>query len=164
MIFKTNLFTKTALKILCYVTLLSIFGMVGCDAVKVNHDRPTTFIEAMNPDWTTMHLRAGLEPEVAWLKAIEIISRRYDFEMLDKDALYARSAWKITLITREEKLVKTSYLYRTRVLFRISSDKDKILLKVEARLGTEDRFTQGWDRGILEDIKEDVMTVIGAAR
>jgi len=119
--------------------------------------RPTTFVKALNTEWTTMPLKQGITPEQAWTKALDIILSKYDMEMINKEASYARSAWNYTIATKGTY----SNMYRTRVVFRLSPEKDALHLKVEAQYGGEGKWISGYDANVLETIKQDITAIVG---
>jgi len=144
---------NTAKKLaLCCVSMLSLAVATACIQVT-----PPSFVETINTDWTTMPLKAGVTPDQAWINALDIIMGSYDMEMINKDAAYARSAWTYAA-TRSGSLQGP---YRTRVIFRLSPNKDALLLKVEAQSGGEGRWISGYDVDILNNIKQDITAIIG---
>jgi len=111
----------------------------------------------INTDWTTLPLREGLTSDQAWRRATDIISRKFELEMTDRDSAYIRSSWRYTIPTSG----KSSQKYRTRVLFTVSADQNVFRLKVEAQFGGEGRWINGYDANILENMKQDINSIIG---
>jgi len=144
---------NTAKKLaLCLLPLLPLAVTPACIEVA-----PPSFVKTINTDWTTMPLKAGVTPEQAWINALDIIMGNYDMEMINKDAAYARSAW--TYAANRSGVFQGPY--RTRVIFRLSPNKDALLLKVEAQSGGEGQWISGYDVDILNNIKQDITAIIG---
>ena len=144
---------NTAKKLaLCLLPLLPLAVTPACIGTA-----PPSFVKTINTDWTTMPLKAGVTPDQAWVKALDIIMTSYEMEMINKDAAYARSAWSYTVTNSGGFRGQ----YRTRVMFRLSPNKDALLLKVEAQSGGEGRWISGYDANILNNIKQDISAVIG---
>jgi len=137
---------------LCCVCILPLAITIACVDV-----RPTTFVKSLNTEWTTIPLKQGVTPEQAWNRALDIVMSKYDMEMINKDAFYARSSWSSTVIRQGG----ISTPYRTRVVFRLSPEKDALYLKVEAQYGGEGKWIIGYDANVLETIKQDITIIIG---
>jgi len=81
-------------KLLAYACVLILPCMIACSS------RPNTFIKVINTDWTTMPIREGLTGDQAWRRATDIIARKFELEMTDRDSQYTRSSWKYTIPAR----------------------------------------------------------------
>ena len=119
--------------------------------------QPNTFVKVINTDWTTMPLREGLTGDQAWRRATDVIARKFELEMTDRDAQYTRSSWKYTIPVSG----KEAKWYRTRVLFMVQSDQSVFRLKVEAQFGGEGKWINGYDTNVLENMKQDINAIIG---
>jgi len=143
----------------CCIAVLPLATMPACitDLVQNVNPAPDSFIKTMNAEWTTLPLRAGITPDQAWTKAMDIVLLSHEMEMISKETNYARSAWKYINVT---KGMYTSQ-YRTRVIFRIAPTKDALLLKVEAQSGGEGRWVSGYDKNLLDTVQHDLNAILG---
>ena len=162
--FNRNRFlTKTSVKALCFAFACVLFlAQIACVARMatnfVKPDPPTSFFKENETEWTVIPISTGLNPETAWSKAVEAVSSRYDVDLLDHRAHQLRTIFRVSKIGGSWG-VETHY--RTRVMLRLGTEKDRLLLKVEARFGSETDFDPGTDKEVLERLKQNINAALG---
>jgi len=133
-------------------------SLLACLAPNMEKLAPKTFIKTINLDWTSISLKDGLSADEAWNRAQDVVSSKFELEMISKDANYLRSAWRFTRVAQGRAIV---YSYRTRVSFKFSPDKKTLLLKVDAQFGEEGNWLSGYDADVLESLKQDITALVG---
>jgi hypothetical protein len=118
---------------------------------------PNTFVQTMEASWAAVELREDLPYEKAWGSLVDILTKRFDIEMLSKDDGYLRTVWLYNWTG------SVSENYRVRVTAKFTTDKKVCQVKSEAEYGGSGRWVQGYDSRLLETLKTDVMGSIGRA-
>ena len=86
-------------------------------------------------------IREDLTYDQAFNEVIDVVARRFEMDMISKDGGYGRTNWIYTWNTRGKYMRK----YRTRVIFKFSSDRKKVDIKTEAEYGGEPKWKKGFD-------------------
>lgn len=119
---------------------------------------PTGFVRAVDGGtWSSIMIREDLTYDQAFNEVIDVVARRFEMDMISKDGGYGRTNWIYTWNTRGKYMRK----YRTRVIFKFSSDRKKVDIKTEAEYGGEPRWKKGFDTRLLSTIKQDISGVVG---
>ncbi|MCL1909060.1 MAG: hypothetical protein FWG12_06815 [Holophagaceae bacterium] len=168
----TNLSSNAAIRVMCCISLAVLPALVGCKQTaqvfdkltetkeaKLDKNSPTSFVRSAETDWTTMPIRQGMTARDALIKAADIISMKYDVEMIDRESIVFRTQWKVSR-TFESNTIQ----YRVRIQLRASQERDRLLIKAEARYGDIDVYREGWDRNVLEDLQLEINRVVGPER
>lgn len=121
--------------------------------------KPSTFVQATDGGtWTSINIRDGLPYDKSFNEVMDIIAQKFEMEMISKEGGYGRTNWIYTWNTKG----KYTKNYRTRVIFKFSSDRTRVNIKTEAEFGGEPKWKKGFDTRLLETIKRDVMGVVGS--
>ncbi len=125
--------------------------------ISITSCAPSNFIKTSSVDWSTVQLRKGLSFEDAWDQVIDVLSKKFEMDMISKEGAYARTGWSYTWNT------KGAYTknYRNRVIIKFSPKRDKVEIKTEAQFGSEGKWQNGFDSRLLKTIKQDIMGVVG---
>ena len=125
----------------------------SCGMVK-GAKSPAGFVKTNEVGWSTIQLREGLDFDKAFDEVLDVIAKRFEMDIISKEGAYARSQWSYRWGVDEG----TSY--RTRVIFKFSSDKTKVDVKTEAEWKEGSSWQMGYDTRLLETIKQDIMGVV----
>lgn len=127
--------------------LVFVLASVGC--------APRTFIRTMSPGWASIEIRHDVPYDKAWATMVDLLVRRFDLEILEKDDGYIRTAWIYTWTGR------VNQRYRVRVTVKFSNDKRKVDVKSEAGYMTARGWRVGTDTLLTSTLKTDIMGSIG---
>ena len=105
----------------------------------------------MEPTWTSIELQEDLSFDKAWETVLDILIRKFDIEVSQKDNGYIRTGWLYTWTGNYTKK------YRVRVTIKFQYEKGSIDIKSEAYYN--DRV--GFDNNLLQTIKTDIMGTVG---
>ena len=116
---------------------------------------PNTFTRTMEATWANVEVRPELGFENAWNATVDLLTRRFDLEVISKDNGYIRTNWLYTWtgVMSED--------YRVRVTVKFSPDHRKLELKSEAQFHTSTGWVLGTDEALLQTLKTDVMGSVG---
>jgi len=117
---------------------------------------PTSFVKTSGGEWSSILIRDDLTYDKSFNEVVDVIAKRFEMDMISKDGGYGRSQWSYTWNDKGKYLD----FYRTRVVFKFSSDRTKVDVKTEAEFLTKKGWIQGFDNKLLETIKRDVMGVV----
>lgn len=112
---------------------------------------PETFIKTTEPMWASIEIRDDLTYDQAWPQILDMLIKRFDIEVSQKENGYIRTGWLYTW-TGEV----TDY-YRVRITIKFSQDRKKLELKTEAYY----KDYTGYDTRLLSTIKSDIMGSVG---
>ncbi len=140
------------------IILMSVL-LVSCAS-----NKPQTFVESHDEAgvWKTIQLHndygffANKNQEI-WRRVVDVLSEKYDLEVLDKTSGYIRSSWKHSDDGNNK--------YRSRVILKMQgSPWDIAKLKTEAQWkDSGESWIIGYDTAILEDIYKDVQGRVGTS-
>ncbi|MDR1408546.1 MAG: hypothetical protein LBJ23_10970 [Tannerella sp.] len=117
---------------------------------------PKTFVQATDGgSWTQIVLKDGQDYDRIFAEVLDIVSRRFEMEIISRESGYARTQWTYTWNN------KSKYQYRTRITFKFSIDKKTLELKTDAEYGNGDRWIRGFDGELNRTIKQDIMAIVG---
>ncbi len=112
---------------------------------------PETFIRTMEPTWASIELRENVQYEMAWKTVLDLLIKKFDIELSDKESGYIRTGWLYTWTG------KYTEAYRVRVTVKFNKDQNIVDIKSEAYF----REYVGYDSRLLQTIKTDIMGLIG---
>ncbi len=139
-----------------------LFITLSCTSVS-----PPTFVETHDETgvWKVIHLHNhyGLfrnKNQEVWQRIVDVLSEKYDLEVLDRASGYLRTTWKY-LLTEESK-----EKYRSRAIVKMQGTIwHTAKLKTEAQWWDNQRkaWIIGYDTAILEEIYQDLQGRIGTS-
>ena len=95
--------------------------------------------------------------EKAWNAIVDLLSRRFDLEVISKDNGYLRTNWLYTWTgTMSED-------YRVRVTVKFAPNHSKVEVKSEAHFNTGGGWVLGTDEALIQTLKTDIMGSVGRA-
>lgn len=108
-------------------------------------------------EWAKIQLNDHLTYDQAFGMALELVTDKYEVEMISKDGGYIRSAWNF-LTDKKGKKIKDQ---RCRITIKFNHDKTQIQVKTETQKLQKDEWIDGEDVIISTQIKEDLRGVVG---
>lgn len=116
---------------------------------------PTTFTRTMEATWANVEVRPELGYENAWNSTVDLLTRRFDLEVISKDNGYIRTNWLYTWtgVMSED--------YRVRVTTKFAPNHEKLEVKSEAQFHTTSGWVLGTDEALLQTLKTDIMGSVG---
>lgn len=120
--------------------------------------RPASFVKAVDGGtWSTIMIREDLTYDQAFNEVLDVVSKRFEMDMISKDGGYGRTNWIYTW----NKSGKYTEKYRTRVIFKFSADRTRVDIKTEAEFGGDPNWIKGFDTRLLSTMKQDISGVVG---
>jgi len=118
---------------------------------------PSTFTRTMEATWASIEVRPELGFETSWNAIVDLLTRRFDLEVISKENGYVRTNWLYTWtgIMDED--------YRVRVTIKFAPDHSKLEVKSEAQFRSESGWLLGTDEALLQTLKTDIMGSVGRA-
>jgi hypothetical protein len=116
---------------------------------------PESFIKSMEPAWASMEIRTDVPYDKAWSSVVDLLVKRFDLEILEKDDGYIRTTWLYTWTGEMREN------YRVRVTIKFNERKTKVEVKSEAHYGGAGKWVVGSDTRLLSTFKTDIMGSIG---
>lgn len=117
---------------------------------------PTTFTVGES-DWSVIELRDGIEYDTAWQQIVDVLARRFDIEIVEKESGYLRSSWIYTWWQSGRHTEE----YRVRALIKFTPEKDAVAIKTDAHYLERAGWITGADTLLLDTLKSDIMGVVG---
>jgi hypothetical protein len=124
------------------------FVAVGCAS------SPASFVRVTEAGWSTVEVAPGLNADDTWQSVVDILARKFDLEMINKESGYIRTAWSYTW-TGER--VET---YRVRATVKFTPKRDQVQIRSEAEYGVEGSRIMGTDDRLLTTLKTDIAGVV----
>ncbi|NOS88257.1 MAG: outer membrane protein assembly factor BamC [Methylococcaceae bacterium] len=104
--------------------------------------------------WITIELQNKLTKEEVWGKVADSLKERdMEFDKIDKDVGYLRTAWNYN-ITKNDT-------YATRIIIDFSSNGKTLRIKSEARYQTKEGWIEGYDTEFTQTIKDEITAIVG---
>ena len=129
--------------------------------------QPTTFVETHDEVgvWKAINLHNNYgifqnKNQEIWRRVVDVLSEKYDLEVLDRPSGYLRTSWKYLLLDDSQEK------YRSRVIIKMQGTLwHTAKLKTEAQWWDNSRqvWITGYDTAILEEIYQDIQGRIGTS-
>ena len=141
-------------KILLMTVGIIAFVASSCASLK----GPESFVKAMDGGtWSSIMIREGLSYDKAFNEVLDVVSKRFEMDMISKEGGYGRTNWIYTWNTNGVYVNN----YRTRVVFKFNADRTKIDIKTEAEFNQGGVWVKGYDTQLLSTMKQDISGVVG---
>ena len=144
---------------LLLATMLSLTVGLGCAGLKP----PKSFVQTFDESaaWRVVQIRDGLEYSDAWDMIVDTVAKKFDLELVEREAGYLRTSWKYTYIVSKSVCDR----YKSRIIVKFESGKkDAFSVKTETQWLTENGWVPGFDSMILEDVYGDLQGKVGRTR
>jgi len=133
---------KRMLPILLLLGIVACFS--GCAA-------PETFVRTSEPAWAKIEIRDGVDYDRSWQTIYDLLVRRFDIEVAQKENGYMRTGWLYSWTGQ------VTDFYRVRITVKFPEDKKSVEIKAEAYC----RDYVGYDSRLLDTYKSDIMGLVG---
>ena len=142
-----------------FLILTSCLVALSCQArVQVQRsNRPNSFVQVIEPSWSSVELRDDLSFEDAWADVADVIAKNFELEVISKEGGYIRTSW----IYSWWKAGEITDNYRVRAIAKFSARRDKLDIKTEAHYRELGEWVLGSDTRLLQTLKTDMMGVVG---
>jgi hypothetical protein len=115
---------------------------------------PSTFVRTYETGFKEIQLKEGISKDDAWNTVVDIVSKKFDIEVLEKKDDYLRSGWAYyTTGELEER-------YRVRITIKFF-EGSKLTIKTEAQWLGNTGWELGYDLAVLQDVSNDITGKIG---
>ena len=118
---------------------------------------PKSFVKTGDGSWTSVPIRSEIEKDRAWDEAVDILARKFEMEMLNRESKYARTGW----VYNWNKKGAYTQKYRVRATIKLSPSGENLDIKSEAQYGGQSGWKSGFDDRLLQTLKSDISGVIG---
>lgn len=108
-------------------------------------------------EWAKIQLNDKLSFDQAFGIVLELVSDKYEMEMISKDGGYIRSAWNF-LTDRKGRKIKDQ---RCRITVKFNHDKTQLQVKTECQRLKKGDWQDGEDTALSQQMKEDIRGVLG---
>lgn len=108
---------------------------------------------------TTVQIADKISYNLAFDEVITILTRKFELEMISKEAGYIKTKWVTTWVGKWG--AKPQKDYRVRITVRISEERKRIDIHAEAEKLKGNYWIGGYDTRLLEDIRKDISGVVG---
>lgn len=132
-------------------------GMIGLIVLLIGSCArpPATFVRTFDTGFKEIQLKEGISKEEAWNAAVDIISKKFDVEVMEKKDDYLRTGWAHYTSGRVNER------YRVRLTCKFLEDYSKLTLKTEAQWMGNSGWEIGYDMAVLQDVNNDITGKIG---
>ena len=141
---------KKAIKMLCSCLVAGMFVMValGCASVKGWHKGQA--------EWMRVMIHENFDYNKAFSTALDLLTEKYEMEMINKDGGYARSAWNYY---RKSNGV-TDKKARVRITLKFNHDRTQLSVKTEVQRLIKDEWVDGYSDVLGRQIRDDIQGVL----
>ena len=143
---------KNTIKILILAILVSI--PQACST-------PNTFVRTMDPNWNVVQIRDDLTYDEAWNSVVDLISKKFDIEILSKEDGYLRTGWSHSWTGELDEA------YKVRAIIKFTPDQTRLEIKSEAHhyssgfMGMGSGWEMGTDERLVTTLRSDIMGKVG---
>lgn len=141
---------KKTIKLLCSCAIAGMFVMValGCASVKGWHKGQA--------EWMRIQIHENFDYNKAFATALDLLSEKYEMEMINKDGGYARSAWNFYRKPKGVVDQKT----RVRVTLKFNHDRTQLSVKTEVQRLMRNEWVDGYSDVLGRQTRDDIQGVL----
>lgn len=141
---------KKTIKLLCSCFVMGVFAMValGCASVKDWHKGQA--------EWMRVMIHENFDYNKAFSTALDLLTEKYEMEMINKDGGYARTAWNYY---RKSNGV-TDNKARVRITLKFNHDRTQLSVKTEVQRRMKDEWIDGYSDVLGRQIRDDIQGVL----
>jgi hypothetical protein len=136
---------------LAFACIVALGGLAGCKSA------PESFLETRDQTWTSLEVRDDLKYDQVWESVADRLIKQFDMEIIQKQDGYCRTAWNYAFTGKMDKN------YRVRVTAKFSGDRTRLDFKSEAEYGGEEHWQPGTDTVLIQNLKTDLIGLVGRA-
>ena len=138
---------------LAIVSLLVIAAGCGLGA-------PDSFMQMNRQYWESMDVKPSVKYDDAWQRAIYIITKKFELEMISKEDGYVRSSYGQSYFTEDIQNEK----YQIRIVAKFTPDRKKFEFKIESRMWDGKIWHNGSDVRVAANMRKDFLNSMGDAQ
>lgn len=141
---------KKTLKVMCSCLVAGLFVMValGCSSVRGWHKGQA--------DWMRVQIHENFNYNQAFSTALDMLTEKYEMEMINKDGGYARTAWNYY---RKASGVQDQKA-RVRITLKFNHDRTQLSVKTEVQRLIRDEWVDGYSDVLGRQIRDDIQGVL----
>ena len=145
--------SKQSTLLLGLVSLFSVVALSSC--------APSTFVRTIDPGWNTIDIREELEYDKAWNTVVDLVSRKFDIEIISKEDGYLRTGWYHAWTG------ELTERYAVRLVVKFTPDHQYVAIKSEAQYyakgfwGIGRGWRMGTDERLSTTMRTDMMGKVG---
>ena len=141
---------KKTFKMLFSGVVAGMFVMIalGCASVKGWHKGQA--------EWMRVMIHENFNYDQAFSTALDLLTEKYEMEMINKDGGYARSAWNYY---RNKKGVNDKK-FRVRVTLKFNHDRTQLSVKTEVQKLVRGEWIDGYSDVVGRQVRDDIQGVL----
>lgn len=141
---------KKTIKLLCSCVVAGMFVMValGCASVKGWHKGQA--------EWMRVQIHENFDYNKAFSTAVDLLTEKYEMEMINKDGGYARSAWNYYKKSNGAIDDKA----RVRVTIKFNHDRTQLSVKTDVQRLIGGEWVDGWSDTLGAQTRNDLQGVL----
>ena len=141
---------KKTFKTICSCMVAGLFIMValGCASVKGWHKGEA--------EWMRVQIHENFDFTKAFATALDLLTEKYEMDMINKDGGYARTAWNYYRKSRGGVDKKV----RVRVTIKFNHDRTQLSVKTDVQRLIKDEWVNGYSDKLGKQIREDLQGVL----
>lgn len=132
----------------CFIAGLFVMVALGCASVKGWHKGQA--------EWMRVQIHENFDFNKAFSTALDLLTEKYEMEMINKDGGYARSAWNYY---RKAKGVVDKKA-RVRVTLKFNHDRTQLSVKTEVQRLINGEWVDGYSDVLGRQTRDDIQGVL----
>ena len=132
----------------CVVAGMFVMIALGCASVKGWHKGQA--------EWMRVMMHENFNYDQAFSTALDLLTEKYEMEMINKDGGYARSAWNYY---RNKKGVNDKK-FRVRVTLKFNHDRTQLSVKTEVQKLVRGEWIDGYSDVVGRQVRDDIQGVL----
>ncbi len=139
-----------AIKLFCSCLVAGMFVMValGCASVKGWHKGQA--------EWMRVQIHENFDFTKAFATALDLLTEKYEMEMINKDGGYARTTWNYYRKAKGGVDNKA----RVRVTLKFNHDRTQLSVKTEVQRLIKGEWVDGYSDSLGRQIRDDIQGVL----
>lgn len=131
--------------LLAFVAIL----LTGCASTKSWHKGQA--------EWMRVQIHENFDYNKAFSTALDLLSEKYEMEMINKDGGYARTAWNYY----KKSNGRVDKNLRVRVTLKFNHDRTQCSIKTDVqKLKKHDEWIDGYDTKLGRQVRDDIQGVL----
>ena len=107
-------------------------------------------------EWMRVQLHENFNYEKAFSTALDLLTEKYEMEMINKDGGYARTAWNYY----KKSNGRSDKTKRVRVTLKFNHDRTQLSIKTEVQKLRRDEWIDGYDTRLGRQTRDDIQGVL----
>ncbi len=132
----------------CLVAGMFVMIALGCASVKGWHKGQA--------EWMRVLIHENFDYNQAFSTALDLMTEKYEMEMINKDGGYARTAWNYYRKSKGGVDQKT----RVRVTLKFNHDRSQLSVKTEVQRLIKGEWVDGYSDVLGRQVRDDIQGVL----